>query len=290
MFLDAVISSMEKNMVHFTLWNYNPINDNLFGDHWNGEDFSIFSPSTSGMASTLAKVFDSLKAVSDYTVPMARSSISDYSNPHSRSNSAPIDDNILHSKLNRKSVSPSSATPKEQFEINEKFFESELDTVNHVGGRALDAIVRPYAPKISGIPISMRYDYKKRDFFLCFASHPGNKMDSLANLKRITTEIFVPNYQYGDGCVRISVSDGIWRYDQEKETLYWQYDLSYRNYQRMQEKFIDDDDDLYELLYISLMPLILFLSLFFNWPSPYARSNECDRLDINYHWIHIRPS
>ena len=27
-FLDAVIGAMEENMVHFTLWNYNPANDN----------------------------------------------------------------------------------------------------------------------------------------------------------------------------------------------------------------------------------------------------------------------
>ncbi|KAI9224545.1 glycoside hydrolase superfamily [Blastocladiella britannica] len=43
-FLDAVISAMEANLLHFTLWNYNVDNDNTHGDHWNGEDFSIFSP------------------------------------------------------------------------------------------------------------------------------------------------------------------------------------------------------------------------------------------------------
>ncbi|KAF9002384.1 hypothetical protein BGZ52_009658, partial [Haplosporangium bisporale] len=42
-FLDAVISAMESNLLSFTLWNYNTTNDNTHGDHWNGEDFSIFS-------------------------------------------------------------------------------------------------------------------------------------------------------------------------------------------------------------------------------------------------------
>ncbi|CAG8469622.1 6308_t:CDS:2 [Paraglomus brasilianum] len=36
--------AMEKNLVNFTLWDYNPTNDNTYGDHWNGEDFSIYSP------------------------------------------------------------------------------------------------------------------------------------------------------------------------------------------------------------------------------------------------------
>jgi len=83
-FLDAVLSSLEANLLSFTyvseplflllslignagtvefqtnmrdqssnglsclftrvrLWNYNTTNDNTHGDHWNGEDFSIFS-------------------------------------------------------------------------------------------------------------------------------------------------------------------------------------------------------------------------------------------------------
>jgi hypothetical protein len=31
-------------LLSFSLWNYNPTNDNTYGDHWNGEDFSIYSP------------------------------------------------------------------------------------------------------------------------------------------------------------------------------------------------------------------------------------------------------
>ncbi|KAI8059155.1 glycoside hydrolase superfamily [Gongronella butleri] len=42
-FLDAVIHALEANLVNYALWNYDVCNDHDFGDHWNGENFSIFS-------------------------------------------------------------------------------------------------------------------------------------------------------------------------------------------------------------------------------------------------------
>ncbi|KAI9320157.1 glycoside hydrolase superfamily [Dichotomocladium elegans] len=44
MFMDAVIHALETNLTCFTLWNYDVCNDHEYGDHWNGENFSIFSP------------------------------------------------------------------------------------------------------------------------------------------------------------------------------------------------------------------------------------------------------
>ncbi len=41
--LDATLSAMERNFASFALWNYTADNTNAHGDHWNGEDFSIFS-------------------------------------------------------------------------------------------------------------------------------------------------------------------------------------------------------------------------------------------------------
>lgn len=42
-FLDAVIYALETNLINFTLWNYDVCNDHEFGDHWNGENFSVYS-------------------------------------------------------------------------------------------------------------------------------------------------------------------------------------------------------------------------------------------------------
>lgn len=42
--LDATLSGVERSLLPYVLWNYNPDNSNDHGDAWNGEDFSIFSP------------------------------------------------------------------------------------------------------------------------------------------------------------------------------------------------------------------------------------------------------
>jgi len=41
--MDAMITGLEKSLVGFSLWNYNPDNDDVKGDDWNGENFSWFS-------------------------------------------------------------------------------------------------------------------------------------------------------------------------------------------------------------------------------------------------------
>lgn len=41
--LDRCFNIVEKNNLHYTLWNYTADNNNKRGDHWNGEDLSVFS-------------------------------------------------------------------------------------------------------------------------------------------------------------------------------------------------------------------------------------------------------
>ena len=42
--LDASYRALDANLLSGTLWNYTADNDNRWGDQWNNEDFSIFSP------------------------------------------------------------------------------------------------------------------------------------------------------------------------------------------------------------------------------------------------------
>lgn len=39
--MHALVAAMEDNLLHYTLWNYNPNNTNEHGDGWNDEDFSV---------------------------------------------------------------------------------------------------------------------------------------------------------------------------------------------------------------------------------------------------------
>ncbi|KAJ2925710.1 hypothetical protein H1R20_g11384, partial [Candolleomyces eurysporus] len=51
--MDAMMTALERSFVGFTLWNYNPDNTDLYGDDWNGENFSWFSRNRALPASLL---------------------------------------------------------------------------------------------------------------------------------------------------------------------------------------------------------------------------------------------
>jgi hypothetical protein len=41
--INGLISAMEDNKLHYTLWNFNPANRVAYGDGWNKEDFSVIN-------------------------------------------------------------------------------------------------------------------------------------------------------------------------------------------------------------------------------------------------------
>jgi hypothetical protein len=77
------------------------------------------------------------------------------------------------------------------------------------GGRALQAVIRPYPRAIAGQPIRLHFDYRTAHFELEFEHDPA---------VTAPTEIFVPRYQYPDGA-RVSVSDGTSDLDLAQQTL-----------------------------------------------------------------------
>ncbi|KAJ3299416.1 hypothetical protein HK104_009018 [Borealophlyctis nickersoniae] len=232
-FLDAVINAMEASLLNFTLWNYNPHNDNMWGDHWNGEDFSIYSPSSpssrhpSRPSSRLGLPDDELSGEKE-----GEDRTRDLKPPASSGLSLTIP------SVDRQSHNGS--VPSTPFDITEAVInedhEGHHQHYHHIGGRALDAVVRPYAAKIAGEPTMMRFNLSELTFNLQFTSRPLSSdhrrtettksgWDSPAHV----TEIFVPNFHYGKmPRLEVRVSDGEWKYDRARQTLYWRIDLEYK--------------------------------------------------------------
>ncbi|HUS84638.1 MAG TPA: cellulase family glycosylhydrolase [Anaerolineales bacterium] len=86
----------------------------------------------------------------------------------------------------------------------------------HSGGRALEAVVRPYPRAVAGEPLHMAFDIKKKCFIFEFRHDPE---------VGAPTEIFVPYYQYPDG-YNIEASDGSHETDEATQTLIYHHSLS----------------------------------------------------------------
>ncbi|GAB5493443.1 MAG: cellulase family glycosylhydrolase [Phototrophicaceae bacterium] len=81
------------------------------------------------------------------------------------------------------------------------------------GGRALIAVVRPYAKAIAGIPHDMQFDVEAGIFVFNFTHD-----DSITE----PTEIYLPTLQYPDGFT-VEVSDGDYDYDANTQTLFYRH-------------------------------------------------------------------
>ncbi len=79
----------------------------------------------------------------------------------------------------------------------------------HAGGRALQAVVRPYARAVAGEPLHMAFDLKDKVFTFVF------RHDATVTAP---TELFVPDYQYPRGYA-VEVSDGTFEIDREQQVL-----------------------------------------------------------------------
>ena len=77
------------------------------------------------------------------------------------------------------------------------------------GGRALNAVIRPYPKKITGKLLEYSYNYKKKELTVCF---------TVDNPSDYPTEIFLPEYIYGDN-FNVTSTAGKLTFDQEERIL-----------------------------------------------------------------------
>ncbi len=100
----------------------------------------------------------------------------------------------------------------EDFSIFSRDQQSDPTDINS-GGRALEAVVRPCAQKVAGTPLEMSFDMRRRIF--AFSFRHDEEVEA-------PTEIFVPEWQYGDGC-QVEVSDGQYTLDRSGQRLFYQH-------------------------------------------------------------------
>ncbi len=81
------------------------------------------------------------------------------------------------------------------------------------GGRALEAVIRPYPKATAGVPFELSFDYQTGRFKYTF-----RHIDSITE----PTEIFVPEFQYPGG-YSVKVSDGDYEIDSENQTLRYRH-------------------------------------------------------------------
>ena len=86
---------------------------------------------------------------------------------------------------------------------------SDIDS----GGRALSAVVRPYAKKVAGEPLNMHFDAARGLFTFSFR-HDNRSTEP--------TEIYVPNSQFPNG-YRVEVSDGEYELLADEQRLIYRH-------------------------------------------------------------------
>ncbi|KAG0327413.1 hypothetical protein BG000_000965 [Podila horticola] len=196
-FLDAVLSSLEANLLSFTLWNYNATNDNTHGDHWNGEDFSIFSldsPQPSPSPSRIGSPAPDQRTLRQQAPNFAKevikraASTNDFSDRMqiqrhgSKSQSENEKQMVIKDEFEDVDVNASSWTEddtiaedspfdRSYFRFEDEYAEDGRHHEGHVGGRALDAVVRPYAAKVAGEPISTEFHLATLQYTFRFCNY-----------------------------------------------------------------------------------------------------------------------
>lgn len=85
----------------------------------------------------------------------------------------------------------------------------------HSGGRALPALLRPYPLCTAGQPLRMEFDFRSGLFRYRFRHDPAVSAP---------TELYVPAYQYPQGCV-VEVSDGEFELDLTSQRLLYRHTM-----------------------------------------------------------------
>ncbi|KAG8894485.1 hypothetical protein FRC01_012931, partial [Tulasnella sp. 417] len=133
--MDALLTGLERALVGFTLWNYNPDNVDSHGDYWNGENFSWFSKQ---------EYLERRKEKAGFQLPLDQSN--DKLDEGGR---------ILHAVVRPYAAKVAGIPLRQDYEMNSGVWEFEWANPAHESHEG-DALVSVSKPPLSHVPIRAR--------------------------------------------------------------------------------------------------------------------------------------
>lgn len=182
--MDANFHALETNMLNFTIWNYCPDNCHQHGDQWNGEDLSIFSRVKKRMSIFIEPMISGLSVVSLFDHEAKRDS-------------------------------GQSTTPITSRQVSKKRMQKIPSDLN-IGGRALEAIVRPFPIALAGVANVFSFEMKTKIMMISFR-HPQNLL-----FKK--SDFYLPHLQYPvfkDVMFIHDDKNGVFQFDYQIQRVSW---------------------------------------------------------------------
>lgn len=244
--IDCLANALEGLQMHVTYWCYSSLNSHKWGDRWNNEDFSFWSPEDRDLAFDDAEDDGNLSRS-----PSRRSSVTP-SLKTIRCLKETGTSQVLKAKIayHRQKMIPSlfkksfgtGTIEEDNYDSDDSSFAYENSTLISVssenlryrhfkqcypspdGVRAVSAVIRPFLVSSCGVMKASEFDIKTSKFALTLVIN--DDLDE-ATLKNQPTIIFVPKWHYPYlNYSDISLTSGHVKYNQALEYLEWyHYDL-----------------------------------------------------------------
>ncbi|KAF3988494.1 hypothetical protein FT663_03952 [Candidozyma haemuli var. vulneris] len=234
--LDALANALEGSRMHHTYWCYTSVNCHKWGDRWNNEDFSFWSPEDRDLA------FDDEDDV-DTSSPSRRNSVTPSLRAIRALKETAGNSSVIKTRLNyhKKRLMPNMF--KKQFCSDEDLldddYEPSMDNSTLIsvssdnlrykhmkncypspdGLRAPSAILRPFLISSMGVVKDTEFDIKSSRFALTLTIKEQLEEDTL---EKCPTVIFVPKWHYPFlNYNDIYLTSGHVKYNEKLEYLEW---------------------------------------------------------------------
>ncbi|KAI8974231.1 glycoside hydrolase [Trametes punicea] len=159
--LDASLNAADgPNVLNYMIWNYCPDNSHAFGDGWNMEDLSVWSP-------------DDLRPTSRYSMHVSDASSDALLKKGSGSASSAAASSVSLTTLAPAESSTEEGTLVQKRAGSRAFadWESAYEFLTD-GARAVKAFSRPYPQAVVGVPTDIQFDISKAEYKLTVRVRP----------------------------------------------------------------------------------------------------------------------